>query len=196
MERRSRLENQLEKLKLPQKLEVLDWQNIDWVESEKLLLQRLGYLRALQLKTAAKIEWKNENHFVELIKKRRLGRERKIRQNNEQDRTKQLLAYFLKAFASSLDHHTSYFTPSEVRQFMIQLEQRLSGIGAQLADDINGLKVVRLLDRGPAFKDGTLHVGDCIVAVDAEPIAGMDISDSVEKIRGPKRNNCRFNCFT
>ncbi|MEM7174776.1 MAG: S41 family peptidase [Chlamydiota bacterium] len=186
MERRNRLESEIEKAELPQKPEIFDWKDCAWVKNEQQLKERLLNLRALQLKTAAKIEWKSESHFIELLKKRRLARERKIKQSDASSQKKQLLAYFLKAFASSLDHHTTYFTPAEVRQFVIQLEQRLSGVGAQLADDIDGLAVVRLLEGGPASRGGKLRIGDRIVAVDGDPIVGMDISESVEKIRGPK----------
>ncbi|MDN3508253.1 MAG: S41 family peptidase, partial [Simkaniaceae bacterium] len=95
-----------------------------------------------------------------------------------------MLATFLKAFTASLDAHTAYFTPSEAKQFMIQVQQRLFGIGAQLRDDLNGLTIVRFLDGSPALD--LLNLGDRIVAVNNEPIVGLDIVDAVDLIRGPQ----------
>jgi len=67
---------------------------------------------------------------------------------------------------------------------MIEIDQRLFGIGAQLRDDLNGLTVVRLLDGGPAKLSKSLKIGDRIIAVNNEPIVGWEISDAVELIRG------------
>ena len=67
---------------------------------------------------------------------------------------------------------------------MIEIDQRLFGIGAQLRDDLNGLTVVRLLDGGPAKQSKSLKIGDRIIAVNNEPIVGWEISDAVELIRG------------
>jgi carboxyl-terminal processing protease len=43
---------------------------------------------------------------------------------------------------------------------------------------------VKIVDGGPAFRGGKLKAKDRIIAVDGEPIVGMDISDAVELIRG------------
>ncbi len=91
---------------------------------------------------------------------------------------------FLKAFAASLDPHSVYFTPDEALAFLMAVQQRMFGIGAQLRDDINGLTVIKIIEGGPAARDGHLKVKDRIIAVNGEPIVGMDIQDAVELIRG------------
>src|SRR6185503_19076105 len=91
-----------------------------------------------------------------------------------------------KATSSALDSQTIYFTPSEANQFMIQVQQRLFGIGAQLRDDLSGFTIVRIVDGGPASLNNRLKIGDKIIAVDHEPVVGMEITEAVELIRGPQ----------
>ncbi len=67
---------------------------------------------------------------------------------------------------------------------MIGVQQRLCGIGAQLRDDINGLTIIKIVEGGPAAAHRELKEKDRIVAVNGEPIVGMDIGDAVEMIRG------------
>ena len=69
---------------------------------------------------------------------------------------------------------------------MVQVQQRLFGIGAQLRDDLTGFTLVRLLEGGPALREGQLKANDKIIAVNQEPVVGMDIIEAVELIRGPK----------
>ena len=115
------------------------------------------------------------------------SREDEVLQGGKKKNQKQqMLAYFLKSFSSALDSHTVYFTPQEANQFMVQVQQRLFGIGAQLRDDLTGFTLVRLLEGGPALRDDHLKVGDKIIAVNHEPVAGMDIIEAVGLIRGPK----------
>ena len=85
----------------------------------------------------------------------------------------------MKATAESLDSHTNYFTPSEANQFMIQVQQRLFGIGAQLRDNLDGFSVMRILENSPASQSGKLKINDKIVAVNHEPIVGLDITEAV-----------------
>ena len=67
----------------------------------------------------------------------------------------------------------------------IQVQQRLFGIGVQLRDDLNGFTIVKIIEGGPA--SGTaLRVNDRIIAIDAEPVVGLDIMEMVELIREKK----------
>jgi len=97
---------------------------------------------------------------------------------------KLIYSKILKATASALDTHSAYFTPEEAKQFMINVQQRLFGIGAQLRDDLNGFTVTKLVEGGPAYNAKELKVKDRIIAVNGEPVVGMDIIDAVELIRG------------
>ena len=55
-----------------------------------------------------------------------------------------------------------------------------------LRDDLDGFTVVQIVEGGPASNAKELKVGDKIIAVNHESIAGMDITEAVERIRGPR----------
>ncbi|MGE5196287.1 MAG: S41 family peptidase, partial [Anaerolineae bacterium] len=103
-----------------------------------------------------------------------------------EERRQIVLSFVLKSITAAMDSQTAYFTPAEANQFRIQVQQRLSGIGAQLRDDLNGFSIVRILDNGPASFESKLKIGDRIIAVDGEPVVGMEITEAVELIRGPQ----------
>lgn len=187
IDRRERLEQKISTLPLPTDAKASDFKDLEWASSEQELEDRLLKIRALQLDTAKQLECESQDQFLQRLSKRRLSREQEILQNgNDKEQNKQMLAYFLKSFCGALDNHTVYFTPTEANQFMIQVQQRLFGIGAQLRDDLNGFTLVRLLEGGPALRDGKLKAGDKIIAVNHEPVVGMDIIEAVDLIRGPK----------
>lgn len=87
--------------------------------------------------------------------------------------------------ASSLDAHTYYFTPIEANDFVIQVQQKLCGIGALLSDNLNGLTIVKIVEKSPASKSN-LKVKDRIIAVNNEPIIDLDSKEAVNLIRGEK----------
>jgi len=90
----------------------------------------------------------------------------------------------LKAFANALDTHTEYFTPEEAQQFLIAVQQRLFGIGAALRDDLNGFRIIKIVEGGPADRSGELKINDLVIAINGEPVVGMNINDGVQLIRG------------
>ncbi|MDN3508678.1 MAG: S41 family peptidase [Candidatus Neptunochlamydia sp.] len=187
IKRRNSLEKKIAKLSLPENPKTSDFKDITWAQDEKELETRLLTLRALQLETADQLEIDSKEQFMQRLNKRRTSREDEVIQGGKKKlQNQQMLAYFLKGLSSALDSHTVYFTPQEANQFMVQMQQRLFGIGAQLRDDLTGFTLVRLLEGSPALRDGHLKVGDKIIAVNHEPVAGMDIIEAVDLIRGPK----------
>lgn len=186
IERRKEIEVSEALLPSTEKVKNSDFKDLKWTKNTSELQNRWIKLRTLQLEVAEKLNIETQNQFLKRLNKVRMSRELEITQKTSEDRLKQLLVYFLKAFTASLDNHTAYFTPSEATQFIIQVEQRLFGIGAQLRDDLNGFTLVRLLEGGPALSDGKLKIGDRIVAVNHIPVVGMDIFEAVELIRGTK----------
>ncbi len=187
VDRRNTLETRIETLPLPVGIKSKDLQDADWASSEAELTARLLKIRALQKESAEKLATQEQSDiFFQRIAKRRLLREKEFTCTSKAEQNKQMLSCFLKALACSLDSHTAYFTPGEAKQFLIQVQQRLFGIGAQLRDDLNGFTVVQIVEGGPASNSGELKVGDKIIAVNHEPIAGMDITEAVELIRGPQ----------
>ncbi len=189
IERRNAIERKMEGAILPSNVQPVEFKDLKWAKSEEELTNRLLRIKSLQSQTALKISPETQEQFLQRVSKRRVNRESELITSTIEERKQLVLAYVLKATSSALDSQTIYFTPAEASQFMIQVQQRLFGIGAQLRDDLSGFSIVRLVDGGPASMGNKLKVGDRIVAVDHEPVVGMDIVEAVELIRGPQGSN-------
>lgn len=85
--------------------------------------------------------------------------------------------------ASLGDPHTVFLEPKEAQAFSLETRANFVGVGARLAPDPLGAKVVVVFEDGPAFKAG-LKPGDTISAVDDQPCAGKEIDTIVSSIRG------------
>lgn len=189
VQRRAILEKRLEDTPLPENVSPNEFKELKWTQNEQELFNRIARIRALQIQTADRLD-DNESKEKTLrrISKRRASREEEMLTDNFEEQHRLILSNILKAFASSFDTHTAYFTPWEASQFMIQVQQRLFGIGVQLRDDLNGFTVVKIIEGGPATH--TSHLGtilkpnDRIIAINHEPVVGLDIADAVELIRG------------
>ena len=189
IERRNKLEKDLENAPLFKNVQSSEFKDIKWTKTPNELNDRLLKIKSLQLQTAEKISPETKEQFFQRLTKRRLNRESELAGTTLAERKQLVLSYVLKATSSALDSQTLYFTPNEASQFMIQVQQRLFGIGAQLRDDLSGFSVMRIVEGSPAAQVNKLKVGDKIVAVDQEPVVGMDIVEAVELIRGPQGSN-------
>lgn len=178
------IEGEINPAELPKKVNPKDFKDIPWAKDEKELKERLIKIRALQFEAAAKLNDEQKEKSILRITKRRNKVEEDNLNPDKQQKQYRVLTNTLKAIASSLDAHTNYFTPEEATQFMINVQQRLFGIGAQLRDDLNGLSVTKIIEGGPAANGKDLKLKDKIIAVNGEPIVGMDIEDAVGLIRG------------
>lgn len=186
IERRRRIEEEIRNAELPHGVKSEEFKEFPWAKTEDELRERLLRIKALQIEVCEKLGEEDQEKFIARIDKRRLSRETELIGQNLEERLKLTLTYLLKAVTSSLDSHTNYFTPLEANQFMIQVQQRLFGIGAQLRDNLDGLSVVRILENSPASQGNKLKINDRIIAVNHESIVGLDIADAVEMIRGEK----------
>ncbi len=184
IERRRRLEKTLDLTLLPKKINPEEFKNMKWAVDQKGLIDRITKIKALQAEAAAKLNDGLKEKSLQRIAKRQLKIEEDILNHNPLFQQKFILTYVLKATAAALDTHTAYFTPDEAAQFMIGVQQKLHGIGAQLRDDINGFTVVKIIEGSPAANGKQLKVKDLIIAVNGEPVVGMDIMDAVDLIRG------------
>ncbi len=184
IERRDRLEGMIDESSLPEKVDANKFKDMEWAQSEQELLTRIMEVKALQLQAARRLTDELQEKSLQRINKQRLKYEEELLNCDPTYRSELILSKVLKAFASSLDSHTAYFTPEEAQQFLINVQQRLFGIGAALRDDINGFRVIKIIEGGPADREGELKVDDLIIAVNGEPVVGMSITDAVSLIRG------------
>jgi len=175
--------NQIPSKNSPKPLRMRD---LHFAYTSEELQQRWSQIQQLQCAAAQSLkdETLYETALLRLRKQRynfeesRIPKDKKILQQT-------IATYMMKAFASALDSESAYYTPTEAQQMMIGMQQRLFGIGALLRDDIDGFTVVKIVEGGPAAQQGSLQLGDKIIAINNEPIIGFSLPDVVELIRGP-----------
>lgn len=98
----------------------------------------------------------------------------------------------INALTLLYDPHTSYLSPRTMENFNINMSLSLEGIGAVLQSEDEFTKVVKLVAKGPADKQGGIKVSDRIISVgqgaDGElvDVVGWRLDDVVKLIRGPK----------
>lgn len=189
IKRRNALEKEIEFAPQPENVQISEFKDLKWCKSEEELKERLLRIKTLQSQTMTKIDPEARDLFLQRVAKRRINRENEIMGSSSAEQQQTILSYTLKAITGALDSQTNYFTPAEANQFMIQVQQRLFGIGAQLRDDLSGFSITRLVEGGPAHLGNALKVGDRVVAVNQTPVVGMDIFEAVELIRGPEGSN-------
>jgi carboxyl-terminal processing protease len=186
--RHSQLMARIDMENLPKNVSAKEFKDLVWLNDQEQLQERLTRIRALQLESSAKLAGDLKEKAIQRIEKRQQKYEEEILTTDPKLQNNLVLTYVLKSISGALDAHTTYFTPEEATQFLIQVQQRLFGIGAQLRDDLNGFTVVKLVEGGPAARSEVLKVKDRIIAVNGEPVVGMDIVDAVQLIRGPENS--------
>jgi carboxyl-terminal processing protease len=83
------------------------------------------------------------------------------------------------------DRFSDYFSPESLEGFTQQIEGRFSGIGLSVVTAKRGLHVVKVFHGSPAEEAG-IEAGDTIVSVEGESIAGLESTESTQKIKGPE----------
>jgi carboxyl-terminal processing protease len=83
------------------------------------------------------------------------------------------------------DRFSDYFSPESLEGFNQQIEGHFSGVGLSVIEVKKGLKVVKVFKGSPA-EAGGIEVGDTIVSVEGESIAGLDSTAATKKIKGPE----------
>ncbi len=83
------------------------------------------------------------------------------------------------------DRFTEYFSPESLESFNQQIEGRFSGVGISVVPVKSGLRAVQVFHGSPADEAG-IEVGDTIVAVDGDSIAGQGSNEATNKIKGPE----------
>ena len=126
--------------------------------------------------------------------KKRYGLQKKRQEEMDTD---DVYGIFLDAFATALDPHSDYFSPSQLEEFRISTRLSLEGIGALLGVDDGFTTIRSLIPGGAAKRSGKIRVEDKIVAVaqaEGKPVdvVDMDLRDVVRLIRGPGGTQVRL----
>ena len=80
--------------------------------------------------------------------------------------------------------HTRFLTPQERQQNDQSLSGTYVGIGVQLEEEKGEIVVAAPIQGSPAEKAG-ISTDDVLVAVDGKSVRGDDVSEVVEKVKGP-----------
>jgi carboxyl-terminal processing protease len=83
------------------------------------------------------------------------------------------------------DRFSDYFSKESLEGFNQQIEGHFSGVGLSVLEVKKGLRVVKVFKGSPA-EEGGVEVGDTIIEVEGEPIAGLTSGESTQKIKGPE----------
>ncbi|HRK20922.1 MAG TPA: S41 family peptidase [Fimbriimonadaceae bacterium] len=85
--------------------------------------------------------------------------------------------------ASLGDPHTMFLPPEAAESFSIETKAKFVGVGARLRPDPLGARAVMVFEQGPGYRMG-LRVGDWIVEVNGQKVAGLELNKIVSQIRG------------
>lgn len=95
----------------------------------------------------------------------------------------ELVETAINGMLSSLDPHSSYLDEDDFEEMQVQTRGEFGGLGIEVTMENGVIKVVSPIDDTPAYRAG-VEAGDYIVQLDDEPVMGLSLSESVEKMRG------------
>ncbi len=94
--------------------------------------------------------------------------------------------HILKALASSLDSHTTFYMANEAYDMRVRLQKEFNGIGILVKETDNGPTIKHILKGGSAEESGKIKEGDIIVKVDGKSVAGLSFDEVMGLIHGEK----------
>ncbi len=81
---------------------------------------------------------------------------------------------------AQLDPHSSYITPEELAEYNEKMSGRYVGIGIETLSFRDTFYITKLVEGGPAMK-AQIKVGDAILSIDGQAVAGQNLSFSEVK---------------
>ena len=97
-----------------------------------------------------------------------------------------LIEAAINGMLTSLDPHSYYLNPRELREMQVQTSGEFGGLGLEVTMQDGVIKVVSPIDGTPAARAG-LQSGDLITSLDKKQVLGLTLQEAVDKMRGPPR---------
>jgi len=97
-----------------------------------------------------------------------------------------LIEAAINGMLSSLDPHSYYLNPKDLREMQAQTSGKFGGLGLEVTMQDGLIKVVSPIDGTPAARAG-LQSDDVITSLNKKPIGGLTLQEAVDKMRGPPR---------
>ena len=159
--------------------------NADWAKSENEL-NDLWRKRVKNDWLRLKLAGKDDKAIRETLNKRYDKMLSGLSKINGDD----VFQYFMNAYTTAIDPHTSYFGKRAAEEFDISMKLSLVGIGAVLQEKDEYTIIRELVPGGPALISGKFKPGDRIVGVGQGKsgaiveVMGWRLDDTVALIRG------------
>jgi len=170
----------------------VDYEDALWASS----IDQLDELWRKRVKNdylSLKLAGKEKDKIIDTLSKRYSQVIRRAKQQTAND----VYQLFVNAYTTSIDPHSSYFSPHSSENFNINMRLSLEGIGAALRSKNEYTVVQRIIKGGPADISGQLKPGDKIIGVAQDQgemvdVVGWRLQEVVELIRGPKGSVIRL----
>jgi len=94
-----------------------------------------------------------------------------------------LIESAIDGMLTSLDPHSSYLSAKDFKDMQVQTSGKFGGLGIEVTMEEGIIKVVSPIDDTPAARSGIL-AGDLIIALDGEPVQGLNLNEAVDRMRG------------
>jgi len=96
----------------------------------------------------------------------------------------QLFDNAIKGMLTSLDPHSDYLSPKDIKELQASTSGEYAGIGVEVIPDNGLIRVVSPFDDTPAFRAG-LQPGDIIIKINEHLIQEMSTDEAINLIKGP-----------
>lgn len=103
----------------------------------------------------------------------------------------ELVEVALDSMMASLDPHSAYLNPDELRETEVSNRGEFGGLGIEVTMEDGVLKIISPLEDTPAFRAG-LKPGDEITHLDGKPLAGKTLLQAVKHMRGRPGTDIRL----
>jgi carboxyl-terminal processing protease len=90
---------------------------------------------------------------------------------------------FAYGACDALDDYTSYLTPDKLDDLYAMIDGNFVGLGVELKQDSDGLRIVGVIRGGPAY-DAGLKAGDQIIQISGRPVTGSSLDESANRLQG------------
>jgi carboxyl-terminal processing protease len=90
---------------------------------------------------------------------------------------------FAYGACDALDDYSSYLTPDKLEDLYAMIDGNFVGLGIELKLDTQGLRLVGVIRKGPAWEAG-LKVGDQITMVGGQAMRGLSLDEAAGKLQG------------
>jgi len=89
----------------------------------------------------------------------------------------------LDAMVVSLDPHSAYLNPEELRETLVSTKGKFGGLGIEVTMEDGVVKIISPIEDTPAHRAG-LKPGDLLTHIDGAPIKGLTLLQAVKRMRG------------